>query len=190
MEKAKKEDLRVVKTLESIRRAFRDMICEMDYEDITIKELTERAMINRKTFYLHYNSLDDLLQELQDEIVDSFISQNVSYHSLDDIKRIIRYFYEYACSMPLLHERLLCSGSYQHVGEKINKTIMEYQISKYRGAFSSNLLIDDLVLAFFASNTTILYRQWVADGKQLPVEELIQTATTLICDGMTPFISA
>ena len=32
------------------------------------QELTERAQINRKTFYLHYNSLDDLLAELQDEI--------------------------------------------------------------------------------------------------------------------------
>ena len=66
MEKKKAEDLRVRKTREAIHNTFKSMICEMDYDQITIKELTERAQINRKTFYLHYNSLDDLLAELQD----------------------------------------------------------------------------------------------------------------------------
>ena len=75
MDKTKQEDLRVRKTKEAIRRTFEDMICEMDYEKITVKELTDRAMINRKTFYLHYETLDDLLEELQQEIVDSFTSQ-------------------------------------------------------------------------------------------------------------------
>ena len=65
MDKTKQEDLRVRKTKEAIRRTFEDMICEMDYEKITVKELTDRAMINRKTFYLHYETLDDLLEELQ-----------------------------------------------------------------------------------------------------------------------------
>ena len=88
MDKTKQEDLRVRKTKEAIRRTFEDMICEMDYEKITVKELTDRAMINRKTFYLHYETLDDLLEELQQEIVDSFTSQNISYKSMADINRI------------------------------------------------------------------------------------------------------
>ena len=88
MDKTKQEDLRVRKTKEAIRRTFEDMICEMDYEQITVRELTDRAMINRKTFYLHYETLDNLLEELQQEIVDSFTSQNISYKSMADIKRI------------------------------------------------------------------------------------------------------
>lgn len=44
------------------------MLREMDYSQITIKELTHRAMINRKTFYLHYHSLDELLGKLQTDI--------------------------------------------------------------------------------------------------------------------------
>ena len=52
-----KTDLRVIRTRKAIRDAFCDMIMEMDFQDITIKELTQRAMINRNTFYLHYESL-------------------------------------------------------------------------------------------------------------------------------------
>ena len=44
------EDIRVKKTIISIRNAFCEMICEMDYERITVKELCERAMINKKPF--------------------------------------------------------------------------------------------------------------------------------------------
>lgn len=190
MNEHKKEDLRVIKTRSAIRRTFEEMVCEMDYDKITIKELTERAMINRKTFYLHYETLDDLLAELQDEIVESFIKEDVSYHSMADIKRIIRFFYEYAASIPILNERLLCAGSYSHVGDRINAAIMAHQAKTYRGAFSDNLLEDNLVFAYFAANSTILYRQWVADGKKLPLEELIQTATRLICGGMAEYVKA
>ena len=70
-----KEDLRIQKTREAIHKTFEEMICEMDYEQISIKELTERARINRKTFYLHYNSLDDLLKELQNKMAENFIDR-------------------------------------------------------------------------------------------------------------------
>lgn len=188
MDEQKKTDLRVLKTRRAIRQSFEDMICEMDYEQISVKELCERAMINRKTFYLHYESLEALLNELQQDVVQSFIRQNTSYRSMADIRRILRFFFEYAASMPLLNERLLCAGSYSHVGESINRQIMAHQTVKNRGAFSDNELVDNLVFAYFAANSTILYRQWVADGKKLPLEDLIETATTLICSGLAAFV--
>lgn len=61
------EDLRVIKTIESIKSSFEDLICEKDYEKITVKELCDKARINKKTFYHYYPSLDDLLAELQFE---------------------------------------------------------------------------------------------------------------------------
>ena len=45
------EDLRGVKTIEGIKTAFEEFICEKDYEKILVKELCERARINKKTFY-------------------------------------------------------------------------------------------------------------------------------------------
>ena len=185
----KKEDLRVRRTKQAIRKVFEEMICEMDYEAITVRELTDRAMISRKTFYLHYETLDDLLEELQQEIVDSFTSQNISYKSIDDIKRIIRYFYEFADKMPKLHERLLSSGSYEYIGDRINARIMAYQAERYRGSFSRNIYEDNLVFAYFAPITTILYRQWVKDGKKMPKEDLIATATRLVCGGLSEYVS-
>ena len=185
-----KQDLRVIKTHEAIRRAFEEMMIEMEYSEITVKELAARARINRKTFYLHYEHMDDLLAELQDEIVSDFISQDVSYHSLADIKRITRYYFEYVTNMSPLHERMLCTGPSGHIGDMVNAKIMEYQAKKDKGAFSNDPYEDNLVFAYFAANSTILYRQWVADGKKMPVEDLIRAATKIICGGMSAYVKA
>ena len=87
--KQEKTDLRVIRTRKAIRDAFCAMIMEMDYQDITIKELTQRAMINRNTFYLHYDSIESLLRELQDEIAGEFIEKQVSYTKMADIRRML-----------------------------------------------------------------------------------------------------
>lgn len=189
MEMKKSEDLRVQKTREAIHQAFKEMICEMDYSNITIKELTQRARINRKTFYLHYQSLDDLLAELQEEIANNFMKHQVSYSSMKDIKKMIRVFFEHASQMPFLHERLMCSGSYRPVWEKINKRIMDHRKETNRGAFGLNEYAENLVFAYYGANSSLLYRQWVADGKRLPLEELIEMATKLICNGMSSVVS-
>ena len=187
MEK-KKEDLRVRKTKKAIRDAFEEMICEMDYEQITIKELAARAQINRKTFYLHYTDLDDLLRELQDEIAETFIRQDVSYSSMKDIRDLVRLFFEHAAVMSPLHEKLLCNGSYQTVWMRINKKIMDYRKETNRGVFGLDQYAENLVFAYYGVNSALLYRQWVADGKKLPLEDLIDIATRLICNGMSSVV--
>lgn len=184
----KHEDLRVTKTHNAIRKALSDMICEMDYEEISVKELCARAMINRKTFYLHYESLDALLEELQEEIADKFISRKISYKSLADIKSIIRVYFETTANMPKLHERLLCSGSYQRVGDAISRRIMEHRRKENKNAFGLDEARESLVFSYFAMNSGNLYRQWVADGKKLPLEDLIDMATKLICYGMSSVV--
>ena len=188
MEQIKKEDLRARKTREAIHNAFKEMICEMDYDQITIKELTQRAQINRKTFYLHYASLDDLLEEFQEEIADHFISRKVSYSNMKDIRDLIRVFYEHAANMPLLHERIMCSGSYRPIWDKINKRIMDYRRETNRGVFGLDEYSENLVFAYYGANSSLLFRQWVADGKKLSLEELIDIATRLICNGMSSVV--
>ncbi len=90
-----KTDLRVIKTKNSIKKAFKEMICEMDVSEITVKELSERAMIHRKTFYLHYSSIEGLFEEMAKDAIDDYgkalvsIPPGVSMHEFT--RRVMEY---------------------------------------------------------------------------------------------------
>lgn len=44
-------------------KALIELLNKKDYEYITVKEICEKAGVNRSTFYLHYDRIDDLLEE-------------------------------------------------------------------------------------------------------------------------------
>jgi hypothetical protein len=69
-----KIDRRVQKTNQALQSAFRQLASGSSYRDITVKKLTETAGINRKTFYLHYDSIDDFSNTVVDEIADKLLT--------------------------------------------------------------------------------------------------------------------
>ena len=179
-----KEDLRVIRTKEAIHKTFEEMICEMDYEQITIKELTERARINRKTFYLHYNSLDDLLREMQNEMAKDFIERTRDLKRPRDMDKITREFFLVSESAGRIHERLMCSGSYHYISRRITNEIM----SETWGADGKRKNVDpyvqNIIMTFVSQSTIEIYKQWVSDGKKIPLDEIVALTTKLICNGV------
>ena len=63
-------DLRVKRTRKMLREALWDIIQEKGIESLSVRELCERAMINRATFYRHYEDINDLLLRGLDEFFD------------------------------------------------------------------------------------------------------------------------
>ncbi|WP_047980265.1 TetR/AcrR family transcriptional regulator [Ornithinibacillus contaminans] len=61
-------DLRVVKTKESLHHALLELLQKKVLEEITISEICRMAKVNRGTFYLHYNQVEDLFEEYFKEI--------------------------------------------------------------------------------------------------------------------------
>ena len=68
-------DRRMLRTREAIRCALLSLLNQKDVSQITVSELTEKAAISRKTFYLHYSSVDEALQELENEIEQWLLAQ-------------------------------------------------------------------------------------------------------------------
>ena len=175
-----KEDLRIQRTREAIRKTFEEMICEMDYEQISIKELAERARINRKTFYLHYNTLDDLLREIQNELAQSFIKRTEGLERPRDMDKITREFFLCSEELGRLGERITCSGNYKYISRKITNDILN-QTWK---TDPKSPYVQNIIMAYVAQGTLEIYKQWIADGKKISLEDMIKLASQLICNGV------
>lgn len=50
-------------TAERMDQAFLELLEQKDFAYITVKEICRKAGVNRSTFYLHYETLSDLLSE-------------------------------------------------------------------------------------------------------------------------------
>lgn len=64
--KEKKTDRRALYTRMVIKDALLSLLAEKEYADITITDLCREAEINRGTFYLHYDNLREVMDELFD----------------------------------------------------------------------------------------------------------------------------
>jgi AcrR family transcriptional regulator len=181
--KEQQQDLRIRRTRGSIRKTFSAMLCEMDYDQITIRELADRAQINRKTFYLHYQNLGSLLEEFQKELAAEFIERTSMYDGLRDAGEITREFF-LALAQDPLHQKLICNGNSSHIGD----TVAEMIASVKKKTDDSFGRIEDstqnIITAYLASSSKGIYRQWVFDGKNIPLDDLITLATKLIRNGI------
>lgn len=68
-------DLRIQRTRRSIADAFLKLRAEKPLEKITIKELSELALINKATFYSHYEDIYDLAEQLENETIDRILEK-------------------------------------------------------------------------------------------------------------------
>ena len=66
------KERRVIKTKKSIHSTLVSMMKEHSYQDISVSNLCRSADIGRGTFYLHYNDIYEVVQELEDGILESF----------------------------------------------------------------------------------------------------------------------
>lgn len=65
-------DRRTRRTPKLIRDNFIDLMAQKSINDITIQELADRVDINRRTFYLHYTDIFDLLSKTEDYVINQF----------------------------------------------------------------------------------------------------------------------
>ena len=97
-------DLRIKKTKRAIRSAFYELIKEKPLEKITVREIAERAEINKTTFYAHYETVYDLVDQLEQEAVAEVISQlNTVQGLLSSPRTFVREMYA------LLSKNQLCT---------------------------------------------------------------------------------
>lgn len=182
------EDLRVQKTIEAIHKTFEEMICEMDYEKITVKELCERARINKKTFYRYYDVLDDLLSELQNIMTREYLERIAGYRIPEELDKINREFFLYSFEKGLVYEKITCSGSYNYIRNKMVNNVMSSTWGKSTWLQSLDTYKQNILLGFVQSASVEMYRRWVTDGKKIPLEEIIEISNQLLCAGVNGFV--
>ena len=69
-----KQESKYFSTASYMDEALLSLLEEKDYKFITVKEICKRAGVNRSTFYLHYENINELLEETIELLNERFVS--------------------------------------------------------------------------------------------------------------------
>lgn len=162
-----------------------------EYEFITIKEICEKAGVNRSTFYLHYETMDDLLIETVEMINksfhDSFNNEVLDVHNLDkeklfliDDEHIIPYLkfvkdnkriYKVIHSKPYIFKN---EDAFKKMYDELFKIILD----KYYVPDDEK----EYTFAFFSFGLVSIIQKWVKEDCSDDVEKIAQIMKKVIGD--------
>ncbi|MBD7938215.1 TetR/AcrR family transcriptional regulator [Cytobacillus sp. Sa5YUA1] len=68
-----KNDRRIHKSKKGLKDALITLMAEKEFKKITVTDLVQKADLNRGTFYKHFQTKEELLEELTNDILDDLI---------------------------------------------------------------------------------------------------------------------
>ncbi|MEY8309079.1 TetR/AcrR family transcriptional regulator [Erysipelotrichaceae bacterium 51-3] len=169
--------------------AFLSILARKDFSNITVKEICEKAGVNRSTFYLHYETLSDLLNEsvqymhtqfvtyMKEHTVEleSFTANRLHTGPLDDLYLITP-------------EYLLPFLSYIKKNQKLFKTALEntgiLQLEETYGQIFEPIFTPLLerfhvpekdrpyLLAFYVRGLMAILQEWLKNECEDPIERI------------------
>ena len=181
-------DQRICKTYLALRSAFMELLEEKRFEDITVGQLCDRAMIRRTTFYKHFEDKYDYFAFYVREMVEVFHRQ-ISAETVEGGTRayLLRMSREFLRFLQQ-HERLVRNVSQSAVFPMLLSTVLE-QISadtaavmrRAGGNFPDQQL--EGTAAFFAGGVTNALFQCLKQEKPIDEEQFAAIITQFLPAG-------
>ncbi|NPC93075.1 TetR family transcriptional regulator [Bacillus sp. WMMC1349] len=196
MEK-KKADRRIHRTKRLIRDALSVLMEEKSFEEITVKDITEKADINRGTFYLHYQDKYDLLEQSEDEVIKEiqtlgmesikFIESwkvSVIETPLPFIVNVFEYFKKNAVFLkPILGPK--GTGSFPIKF----KSVLSANLMRIRKTIKGDTLVpEEYLISYIVGAHISVLQQWLESGMKETPEEMALNLSRMT--GMGPAFAA
>lgn len=166
-------DRRVRKTRRQLRECLIHLLKEKKVQDITVRELTDMADLNRGTFYLHYKDVFDLLEKTEAELHDEF-NQLVLKHDAVELKQtssvMFNEIYTLVYENADLIEILLGENGDLNFVNRLKIMIREKCLNDWMEVFrSGNPAAFDAFFSFIVSGCVGLVQYWLQTGlKETP----------------------
>ena len=195
-------DERVIKTKKLIKTALSELIQEKGFDHVSITDLTQRANINRGTFYLHYQDKYDLLEKFENEVLDdintnaeNFIKsiKDIDFLGEDfsnEIKPFINKVFTYRKENYTILKVILGPKSDMRFQNKIKKAL-NIKINKkgWDNYFDSQntFVSKNYFISYLVSAHIGVIRQWIDSGMNESAENMAEMISKMFFLG--PFNS-
>lgn len=179
-------DLRIQKTHKALIDAFRVLLEEKRFEDITVGELCDRAMVRRATFYKYfgdkYEFFTFMVQHIQGDYWKKYQEANHGLSGVEPYVEIMKNTLDFLDSNEALVRTVTESSAYPILLNIISEQIVLDVKQRFREEEKNGkelLLSADLMAQAYTGALINLARWWVRHKDDIPKEEVIRQITVL-----------
>ncbi|HAZ39214.1 MAG TPA: TetR/AcrR family transcriptional regulator [Exiguobacterium sp.] len=190
----KKQDLRIIRTDRRIRETFLQLIDEVGFDAVTIKLLTDRAEVNRGTFYHHYADKYELLERMTNEIfekIEATFEREIPFVLINKTedspyRRIIPFLIFLYENRTLM--RILLSPTSDGMFRKRVRDYMQQILFSGLHEQGERLVPEDYLIAYLSAAHLGVIESWLSHSNETTPEEIARIIFTISMEG--PFRAA
>lgn len=181
-------DRRVRKTRKQLRECLIRLLKEKRVQDITVRELTDMADLNRGTFYLHYKDVFDLLEKTEAALQEEF-NQLVLKHDAVELRQkssvMFNEIYTLVYDNADLIEILLGENGDLNFVNRLKTLIREKCLNDWMEVFrSGNPAVFDAFFSFIVSGCVGLVQNWLQTGLKETPQQMANLTEQIIKRGI------
>lgn len=185
----KTKDKREEKTITSIYLAFTKLINNKDYNDITVQDILDESKVGRSTFYSHFNTKDELLLKVSQDIFMHVFSPSLKEESSHDFSSDKEFDYKHLITHILYHlldERDLIKGILSSHGNNIFLSEFKNNLYIFINTYFSyypyqeNSIPLDLKKEMIVEGIITIVKYWVNNNYLEKPEVLTEYITTTL----------
>ncbi|MGM9538616.1 MAG: TetR/AcrR family transcriptional regulator [Candidatus Onthomonas sp.] len=183
----KKTDLRIEKTYLFLHNAFTSLLEEKRFEEFTVNELCERAMIRRTTFYKHFADKNEYFTFYMKEICASFQDQLPPDIETDDVNSYFLYMSRELLRFIGRNEKLVMnianSNMFPVLLDSLSENIM-YDVLRVLRRMNSTKKMGTSQMegfaAFYSGGLLNTLRLWLKRGIPIDEEEFLMVVSNFM----------
>ena len=167
--------------------ALISLLKKKTFEYITVSELCETAGVNRSTFYLHYETIGDLLEETARYLLNEFSSyydinsaefvQNIERKNEEDLNFInaeyLTPYLTYVKNNKEVFGVALSNKSFLGF-EKVYKQMFEHIFNPILEKFEYPEAHRKYVMMYYLNGITAIITKWLEDNCQTSIEDIVR----------------
>ncbi len=184
----KKEDLRIVKTKKILYESLLLLLKEYTFEEIKVSDICNKALINRSTFYSHFNDKYELLSAFLTDMQNILfieLNQNTEFSTPKQYyMKMIELLLNHIDERKNIYKSILINNKNSILIDMFYDAL-DKDILKHLSNASlpyKNKIPDQIISKFYSSAVTNVCIEWLKDGDKYSKKEIIEYLKTLIPD--------
>lgn len=188
-------DRRIVRSRNAILSAFERLLMDKPLADITVSAIAREANVDRKTFYVHFGTVDGLLDAIAADVVEMIVDsveKTLSTMGSDPNERALgaaatffKTINEALCNNLVLNRQLIENIPLDDFMTRL-RVPLEHEIAE-RELLPHGLKDEmfDYYLAFLLSGIIGIYRTWALSDGSVPIGRISEVANNLTLNGLS-----